>query len=283
MPNHSRTPKTLVIGAKGFLGSHFLKAYRLIYPDTLGITRETLDLNAPNLDSLHLNDYEYALIGAAVTSIAQCEKEKETSFSCNVTGTLKLAQELRKKNIIPILFSTDYVYDGISGNYDEESPLSPLNEYGRQKAELQRRLPEVCGNDFLLIRPSKVYGSLRGDGTLLDEMICKLRQKKPIQAAHDQIFSPILVTDLINGVIELQKKHCRGIFHICSEICSRFEISQRISKKLGFSNELIQAISLDDLKESFKRPKNTSLNCQKFQSSTGLVFRSIKDYIEAFE
>ncbi len=274
------TPKTLVIGATGFLGRHFLEAYRKVHSDTIGTDRTTLDLRNPNIESLDLAGYGYALIGVGISKIADCELNKEKSYLSNVTGTLKLIQELRKHNIIPILFSTDYVYNGIVGNYDEESPFHPLNEYGRQKAVLQKQLLEICGNDFLLIRPSKVFGSTQGDQTLLDEMATKLTRGECVRAAYDQIFCPIFIRDLVRGVIALQERDLRGTFHICGEICSRLELAESVAKKLGASPKLVKAISLDDLNEPFKRPKNTSLNCKKFQQTTSIVCTSVKAYIE---
>lgn len=33
-------PKTAVIGARGFIGSHFLRMYRQMYPDCIGTQRK---------------------------------------------------------------------------------------------------------------------------------------------------------------------------------------------------------------------------------------------------
>src|SRR3990167_3100968 len=144
--------KTLVIGAQGFLGRHFLQAYRATDPTIIGTSRKELDLASPNLDALDLTGYTHALIAAAVTSIARCEKEKEATYQCNVTGTLELIRQLHQKNIVPIAFSSDYVFDGIAGDYTEDSPIHPLNEYGRQKAQLEKGIREICGGNYLLIR-----------------------------------------------------------------------------------------------------------------------------------
>lgn len=278
--NISMSNKTLVVGSDGFIGRHFLKAYQKNDPTTFGTTIDTLNICQPTLKPFDLTGVEYALIVAALPRIAQCEQEKELTRRVNLTGTLELVQQLIDKRITPILFSTDYVFDGIAGNYNEESPLNPLNEYGRQKAELQKELPKICGDNFLLIRPSKVFGHTSGDGTLLDEMVTHLRLEMPIRAARDQFFSPLSITDLINGVIALQNKQSRGVFHICGTKCSRFEIGQAIARRLSSNMSLVQSISLDDLKDAFQRPKDTSMICDKFNETTGIKIKPVMNYIE---
>lgn len=273
--------KTLVIGASGLFGRHFLEAYRKYYPDTVGTTRQEFDMSSPNLDVIDTAGYEYALIAAAVTSIARCENEKKESYRTNVTGTLELVKQLKKRKIIPIVFSSDYVFDGIGGDYDEESPLYPLNEYGRQKAVMEKGVQKICGKGFLLVRPSKVFGLTSGDGTLLDEMANNLKQGIPIRAAYDQIFCPLSITDLVHGVMKLQSLECRGIFHICGENrFSRLDIGQAMAKKLSANTALVQSISLDDLNESFERPKNTSMKCNKFHSVTGMTVKPLMSCID---
>ena len=45
----------------------------------------------------------------------------------------KHSESLQKKNIKLIYFSTNYVYPGKRGNYKEEDPLLPVNNYAWSK------------------------------------------------------------------------------------------------------------------------------------------------------
>src|SRR5579872_5745377 len=201
--------KTLVIGSEGFIGKSFLKAYRQFYPDAIGTDYKSqdismrLDLYSPSLDSLNLkkNEYEYALIAAANTNLILCEQEKNCSFRRNVEGVLLLARELVRREIRPILFSTSYVFDGEVGGYDEASRMNPINEYGRQKAIIDREIPLLCGDEYLIVRTSKVFDLIKGGDTLIDEMCSRLLQNNPVYAAYDQVFSPILLSDLVQAVL----------------------------------------------------------------------------------
>lgn len=184
------------------------------------------------------------------------------------------------RGIVPIFFSTDYVFDGKKGGYTETSKAHSLNEYGRQKALLQEKLQQACGENFLLIRPSKVYGLEKGDKTLLDEMAQSFIQEKKVRAAYDQIFCPILIDDLVRAVMHLQEKNCRGIYNIAgSDVISRFEIAKALAREMNVDESLVEMISLNDLKEPFLRPTNTSLNCDKFLQFSKMTMQPLSKSI----
>lgn len=266
--------KTIVIGAEGFLGKGFLKAYREYYPDTLGTDYKAncpskrLDLCHPNLENLSLNkgEYSYALIVAANTNLALCEKEKNKEYRLNVEGTLDLVKKLIKYDIQPILFSTAYVFDGERGGYDELSATHPINEYGRQKEYLEKTIRDICGNHYLMIRCSKVFDVCKGSGTLLDQISDDLVNKRLIRAAHDQVFNPILLEDLVQAVIALQKKEARGLYNVCAEeVWTRLDLVREMAKTMSMDFNTIQPISLDDVACSFRLPKRTNMSCAKLQ------------------
>lgn len=282
-------PKTLVIGATGFVGSNFLQTYRSFYPDVIGTSRRPLngllelDLKCPRIENWDFSEYTYALVSGAITSIALCEREKEATNLCNVRGTLELVRTLRKKKIIPIIFSSDYVFDGQKGDYSEEDNPNPLNEYGRQKAELEKGIREICEDQFLLIRLSKVYGLTRGDKTLIDEIATRLASKETVRAAYDQTFCPIWIDDVVHAVLKLQDAKANGIFHVCSDrSITRLTLARLIAQEMGADLSLIQGISLDDLNDPFKRPKNTSMKCSKLLDQFNIpitpIEKAIHDY-----
>ena len=265
----SRPPLTLVIGADGFIGRHLAAAYRRWYPEAKVTTKSgggpgrlALDLGTPDIDAARLagEGYRYAVIAAGVTGLAACETAPEETRRVNVDGTLKLAGCLSRAGIIPIWFSTDYVFDGINGNYDETCKPDPLNEYGRQKCEVEKALYHACNGRYLIIRLSKIFDLDARSNTLLNEMVDRLQSEGDIYAAVDQVFSPTLIDDVVQLLFQLQLLGCNGLFHISSpEVWTRFELARLIARTIQADPCLIHPISLDDLSESFVRPKKTNL------------------------
>ncbi|MBI5346633.1 MAG: SDR family oxidoreductase [Chlamydiae bacterium] len=281
--------KVLIIGANSFIGSNLARAFEKTGVPTVGThykaepNLKVLDLLNPDIDKLDLpfNEFSHAIIAAGAVKIEFCEREKEISYRCNVDGPLKLAKQLIAKKITPIFFSSDYVFDGKAGNYTETSPLNPLNEYGRQKALLEQKIPEICNNNYIIFRLAKVFGSSRTNKGLIDEMIINLLNKKKIQAAYDQMFSPISIDDVVDAIIFFCQNPHFGLYNLCSQKhLSRLDLANLVAKHLNVDKNLIEAISLDSLKEPFSRPKNTSMVPNKIRSILNFKFSLLEEKIE---
>ena len=61
------------------------------------------------------------------------EKNISKSINLNIIGTCKLVNIASKFKIKIIYLSTSYVYPGNKGNYKEDDPLKPWNNYSWSK------------------------------------------------------------------------------------------------------------------------------------------------------
>lgn len=64
-----------------------------------------------------------------------------------------------------VLISTDYVFDGIRGNYAETDKPNPVNFYGLTKLEAERIVAETLP-EALIVRTSVLYGGTPANSTL---------------------------------------------------------------------------------------------------------------------
>lgn len=259
-----KIPKTLVIGAKGFLGRHFLKAYRCDFPEALGTHHTAIDgLERLNFLDFSLNflknkGYRYAVIAAGVCSPAACESKPTLTHFINVDQTITLAKALEVEKIVPILFSSDYVFDGKEDIYYADSSHTPLNQYGKEKAELETRARKELGR-FCLIRMSKIYGCEKGDGSIFDEMAARLETGLEVKAAIDQMLFPLHVKEVVQRVLEIQRKQIYGLFNFSSlEPISRFDAAMSIASQFNAKN-LVRPMLLDELQDGVKRPKKVKM------------------------
>lgn len=279
--------KTMVIGCDSLIGRAFYNVYSGANSNLFATSRRInsafsyFDLQEP-IDLRHFpgEGYSWAVIAAALPSILLCEKEKELSYRVNVSGTLALATRLAERGIRPIVFSTDYVFDGVKGAYVEDDPVNPLNEYGRQKAELEQRIASVTGGNYLLIRLSKVLTDQLNDGSMIAEMVSKLLRGERIYAAVDQVFSPIFLSDVLQSVVLLQKCRAKGLFNVSgSEVWSRFDLAAAVARSISADESLVNRIRLKDLNEPFERPLKTDMKSEKIKSIQLLPIRKISDFI----
>lgn len=258
-----------IFGADGYVGRHLAEALE----GPIRFRRSDLDWSsgAPELRPTGLSSASCvgAILAAGVSRIAACELEPRETRRVNVDATVHLAGELTSRGIHVIAFSSDYVFDGEDAPYSDDAPARPVNEYGAQKAALERRLEGLA--DVLVLRLGKVYGDVAGDGTLLDEIRTLLRAGRPVRAAHDQRFNPVSVHDLVEAVLALQRSRATGLVNVCgSEAWTRLDLAREVAMASNAPMDLIQEISLDDLGEPFRRPKDTRMTADRLASLTGL-------------
>ena len=147
------------------------------FPDAMGLMRNHVPLERPDLSNLDVDEreYEWGVIAAAIPGLAHCETYPEETWQCNVAGTLSLARQLAEMGIRPLWFSSDQVFDGTASPYADSDTPSPVNEYGQQKAEVEANFSDASRGTGLVVRLSKVYDTTPGSGTLLDGIISNLK------------------------------------------------------------------------------------------------------------
>lgn len=273
--------RTLVIGADSLIGGALLRRLRQQDAETFATTRRPgqgpqLDLQAaarPDWRALFAAGYRQAVVAVGISRIGVCETQPELSRWLNVDAILALALELSEAGILPVLFSSDYVFGGDAADtppYADASQPCPLNVYGQQKAELEARLPQVCGQHWLCLRLSKVYTATPGDGTLLAEMLSHLERGQPIRAATDQIFNPVRIEDVLDQLLALPARGARGLYNLAGpEPWSRYDLARRAASAWDFDAGLIEPILLENLHESFVRPRSTLLRNERLEAEFG--------------
>src|SRR5262245_51991899 len=155
----------LVVGASGLMGAHLLEAFRARGP----VSGTALSHGADGLERLDLLDHgaseelvarlspRAVICAAAIPSVERCELEPGDTRAVNVEGTLVLAEAAGRAGATFVFLSSEYVFDGTEGPYREDARPSPINEYGRQKAETERAIAGT-GDDWIVARVSCVYG-----------------------------------------------------------------------------------------------------------------------------
>ena len=287
MPNDFKLPKTAIIGAGGFLGSRLMAAHRRLHPDCTGTYHSQghpkLDIFAPALAPLNLQGtgHQEVILAAAVVDVQKCEWNKEATRPGNVTGTLELIRQIIGAGLKPIFISTDWVFRGDTGNYDDEAKPDPICGYGAQKAEVEAAIPGICGPRHLIVRLSKLFSLKKGDKSAPDHFAALLAQGKTVRAARDQVFGPLLVDDAVKAILGLQRAGATGTVNICSpEVWTRLEMAYALADALGADRRLVEPISLDDLGDGIRRPKNTFMVCRRLNELAPVDFTPMSQCLQ---
>lgn len=215
---------------------------------------------------------------AAMTQVDDCENNKEACDLLNVSVVKWLAEISNEIKAHLIHISTDFIFDGIKGNYKETDSANPLSYYGLSKLKSE----EILINskiDFTILRTILVYGKVfdmsRSNIVLwVKEM---LENKKPITIVNDQYRTPTYVEDLALACKISMDKKAIGVFNISSNtLLSVYEIAQQIAEIFNLDKTLITPISTSTLNQTAPRPAKTGFDLSKTNAELCFYPKSFK-------
>ena len=101
---------------------------------------------------------DYVIHTAAITNVDYCEQNPEECYKINVEGTKILFEAIKEKNAHLSLLSTDFVFDGVIGNYVESDEPNPLSIYATSKHEAEKLLTSSDYINWSIVRTIIVFG-----------------------------------------------------------------------------------------------------------------------------
>ncbi|WP_161972325.1 SDR family oxidoreductase [Glaciihabitans arcticus] len=269
----------LVTGTTGLLGSN--AAISLAEAnDVTGVSR-TAPMGAPvpfvetDISSaagrsglVDRAEADVVLHAAAIASIEEAEQKPELAWRLNVEASADLAAQAAENGSRFVYISTDAVFDGENGPYDEGSEPSPTNEYGRTKLAGERAVLEA--NPEALVARVNFYGwSPSGTRSLAEFFHTRLALGETVRGFTDTVVSTLYVGHLVDAIAALVAAGASGVTHVVSsEATSKFDFGRRIAAGFGFDPQLVQpALSTDVL--AVKRGSDISLSTGRASGMLG--------------
>jgi len=215
---------------------------------------------------------------AAYTNVDGCETERELSWRVNVDAVKNFIIASRYNSTKVIHVSTDYIFDGKTGNYDEQSRPSPKSFYGKEKLASENALIS-SGIEHAIIRTMIIYGNgknvKRNFALWLIDMLGK---NHTVTIVDDQYGQPTMVDDLGLALLRIVERNKKGIYHVSgSEYLNRYEFAIRLAEIFDFDKELIIPIKTTDLQQAADRPMNSSFITLKAETELGLKALNVTD------
>lgn len=283
--------KVLVTGANGMLGQHLIRrlveegkfvihatgrgAGRLPYGSSNGVTYHATDLtDFKKAQALVERVSPHIIIhAAAMTQPNECAADATACWKMNVGATRVLLRGAQKVRSYFIYISTDFVFDGKEGPYDEHAVTNPVNTYGESKL-LAEEMVEQSGLHWAIIRTVLVYGDKVPGGrpNFVHWVRDQLAAGQPIRVVNDQWRTPTFVEDLAKGIVLTLLKHAKGIFHISGrDTCTPYQLACMVAALLGRDATLITPVTADTFKEPARRPPKTGFVITKAVKELGYV------------
>lgn len=271
----------LVIGAAGLVGSHVLRAL-----EGRDVARTDHRSRLPGATALDITDHaavdrhlravrpDVVVLAAAEPYVERCEREPAATQLVNVEGTRAVATAAALVGATLVVFSSEYVFDGTKGEYIEDDPPSPINEYGRQKIAVEE-IARVSG-PHLVCRTSGVFGQNPGRKNFVLQLVDALRAGREFTVPSDQLITPTDALSLGRAVVELLDRGSRGTFHVCGpERMARPELARRTVAAFGLDARLLRAMPTSELGLLAPRPLRAGLRDDRLRAKLGHGLRPV--------
>ena len=277
----------LVTGSNGLLGQKITErlcsgaSFRLVatskgmnrFPVSEGYEYAEMDiLNPENVKEVIARFQPDAIIHtAAMTNVDTCEIEKEMAYQLNVEAVKTLLKICEEHNIQLVHLSTDFIFDGANGPYDEIAAPNPLSYYGMTKLEGE----EVIKNSrckWVIIRTIIVYGVVSDPSRSNIVLWAKNALEKgiPINVVDDQWRMPTLAEDLAECCLLAVEKDAYGVYNVSGKDMMRIvELVYRVADFWGLDKSIVTEVSSASLDQVARRPVRTGFILNKAMTELG--------------
>jgi len=271
----------MIVGASGQLGQELQR-----YLNELGIEFDALtekDLDITKLDKVQAKvaelKPEVLYDCAAYTAVDKAEDEgKELNWIVNVDGTKNLAQVAAEQGVKLVYVSTDYIFDGTNmGEYMEDDPANPKNEYGRAKWAGEEAVRN-SGADYYIARTSWVFGEFGHNFVFTMQNLAKTHDK--LTVVNDQMGRPTWTRTLAEFMVHLvQTNATSGTYQLSNDnIATWFDFAQEILKDTDVE---VSPVTSEQFPQKAYRPQHSVMNLDKAKS-TGFNIPTWQDALASF-
>lgn len=267
-----------IVGASGLVGSNCQKYFgeqglsvlgsHFSFPTANTVFFDTLHLDNAGNTNLDIFQPDTIVHCGALTHVDYCEDHVEESYEKTVLSTIHCIALAKKYGAKLVYISTDYVFDGQHGPYQEADAVRPLSVYAKHKLEAEQLVIQASSEN-LVLRVTNVYGHEERNKNFVSRIIqqCVAGQKLTLKLPMDQYATPVNAWDIARTMyVLLQDKHA-GIFHIAStDVMNRVELALHVLKYFPEAEyELIPMIT-SELHQAADRPLLGGLLKTKFSA-----------------
>lgn len=215
---------------------------------------------------------------AAMTNVDACEKNPKLAGEINVAGLQHICDSFSGKII---QLSTDYVFDGKAGPYNEEDQVCPVSIYGKTKLAAEHILLDSNLNN-LVVRGNVLYDySSHTNASFLNWVVLSLKEGKEIKVVEDQYNNPTWTQSMADIIYLCISNDINGIIHWGdADHLSRYDFSKKIAEKFSLDSSLIKPILTEELDQIARRPLQSGLIADKLINMLDVIPPSINDCLD---
>lgn len=208
---------------------------------------------------------------AAMTDVDKCEVHKDDCWAQNVQAVESLVDACRSVGAFLLHVSTDFIFDGTAGPYDETAEGNPISFYGWSKYAAEKVVINA-DIEWAIARTVLVYGIAHdmSRSNIILWVKKSLEDGKNIKVVTDQWRSPTLAEDLAMGCYLIADQKAGGIFNISGkEVLTPYDMAIKTADYFGLNKSLIAQADASTFTQVARRPPRTGFILDKARTVLG--------------
>lgn len=189
----------------------------------------SIECNITQIDSIRdaigKEEYSAVINCAAFTDVDAAEKERLLAYNVNSFGPLNIAK-VYEGHVIHI--SSDYIFDGENGPYNEDDVANPLSAYGFSKYWGEVGLRPYMDR-VLIVRTTVLFDTERPN--FVSTVYNQLKADKPVKVPRSIIGNPTHTRHLAEGILKAIENELVGVINISGKTrMSRYDTAVEIAR-----------------------------------------------------
>jgi dTDP-4-dehydrorhamnose reductase len=225
---------------------------------------------------------DFIIHTAAMTNVDQCEAEKENCRKQNVDAVKYITEAAAENKSFLIHLSTDFIFDGKAGPYDETAIPKPLSYYGESKLAAEK-IVQKSKIKWAIIRTVLVYGLVHdmSRSNIILWVKKNLEEGKSINVVNDQFRTPTLAEDLAMGCYLVMENEATGIFNISGKnMLTPYDMAIKTADYFKLDKKLIVKTDSTKFTQPAVRPMRTGFIIDKAVKELGYDPHSFEEGIQ---
>ncbi|MCT3459605.1 dTDP-4-dehydrorhamnose reductase [Limosilactobacillus fermentum] len=216
---------------------------------------------------------------AAYTAVDNAEDQfKAANWQVNETGTQNVTQAAKKVGATLVYVSTDYVFDGTNpGEYKEDDPTNPKNEYGKAKLAGEEIVKQTLDN-YYIVRTSWVFGKYGRN--FVYTMLRLAKDHDRLTVVNDQFGRPTWTRTLAEFITHLvDTKSPYGTYQLSNDdSCSWYEFAKEV---LVDKDVEVAPVTSEEYPQKAYRPRHSIMSLEKAKA-TGYEIPTWQEALKEF-
>ena len=198
-----------------------------------------------------------------------CEAHPREALDLHLEGTRRVLDAAAPLAARIVLFSTDYIFDGLSGPYREDDPPDPVSVYGRAKRDAET-LVRAYPHGHLIVRTTAVFSWHRTSRNFAMTVWNELSAGRTLRVPDDQMCNPTLAEFVAEATVRLVQAGADGTFNVAGRTrMSRAAFGAALARAMALDPASIQPVPTTALEQRAARPLQAGFNTDKITDALG--------------